>query len=111
MNLNALWANLDASALSLALMAVIVIAVVTSWHRHKEGFDLSQCIVDSATGKVSPEKIGYMTVLALMSWGFVALTLKGLMTEWYAGLYAGIFVMGRIGYKYADAKAGAPNVV
>jgi hypothetical protein len=108
MTLDAILAGIDTTVASLVIMVVIVIAVVASWHRNKEGFDLSTCIVETATGKVSPEKVGYMTALAMMSWGFAALVLQGKLTEWYAGLFAGIFVMGRVGLKYVDKK-DAPN--
>jgi hypothetical protein len=110
MTLDALLASIDASQVSLAVMTVLVLGVVASWHEKKPGFDLSDSLVDTTTGKVSPEKIGYMVVLALMSWGFVALILTNRMTEWFAGLYGGMFVMGRIGYKWADAKKESQNV-
>lgn len=109
MNFEAILAGLDGAQVALIAMALIVVLTVISWHRNKEGFDLSTCIVDTATGKVSPEKVGYMTALAVMTWGFCALILRNQMTEAYAGMYAGIFVLGRIGYKYVDAKNASPT--
>jgi polyferredoxin len=110
MDFYALLGKLDGAQIALICMVLIVILTVVSWHRNKDGFDLSTCITDTVTGKVSPEKIGYMTVLAMMSWGFAALVLRNQMTEMYAGMYAGVFVLGRIGYKYADTKKEAANV-
>lgn len=101
--------EMDASLVALTLMFLVVVLTVVSWHRNKPGFDLSQCIVDSVTQRIVPEKVGYMTVLALMSWGFVALTLQGKMTEWYAGLFAGIFVMGRLGSQALTIKKDIAN--
>ena len=50
-----------------------------------------------------------MTILCYMTWSFVTLVLRNQLTEWYAGLYGGLFVVGRIGYKYADAKKENQN--
>ena len=113
MTLDALLASIDAPMAALVVMTVIVIGTVVSWHRNKEGFDLSQCIVDSTTQRIAPEKVGFMTVLAIMTWGFVALVLQGKLTEWYATVYGGMFVAGRFGSQYLSTKkdiaAAAPG--
>lgn len=105
----ALLSHADPALTSLAFMVVIVIFVVASWHHSKDGFDLSQCIVDSTTGRISPEKVGYMTALAIMTWAFVALVMHDKMTEWYATVYAGLFVMGRLGSQYLTTKKDIAN--
>ena len=110
MTFDALLASIDAPMAALVVMSVIVIATVVSWHRTKDGFDLSQCIVDSTTQRIAPEKVGFMTVLAIMTWGFVALILQGKLTEWYAGLYGGMFVAGRFGSQYLSTKKDIASV-
>lgn len=89
--------SLDPSLVVLIVMSALVICVVWSWHANKSNdFHLQQVLVDSVTGKIAIEKVGFMTVLALMSWGFVALILRDKMSEWYVGLFGGLFVLGRI---------------
>lgn len=86
------------SLIALTVMAVLIIVVVWSWHRDKDSnFQLQQVIVDNTTNKISIEKVGYMTALAIGSWGFVALTLNDKLSEWYAMAYLGAFVIGRLG--------------
>jgi len=104
MTLDALLASIDAPMAALIVMTVIVVGTVVSWHRGKDGFDLSQCIVDSVTQRISPEKVAYMTVLAMMTWGFAALVLQGKLTEWFATVYSGVFVLGRVGSQWLTTK-------
>jgi len=87
--------SIDPSSISLLVLVILVIAVVWYWHLSDNSFNLQQCLLDSVTGKISVEKIGYMTALSLMSWGFVTLVLHDKITEWYAGLFGGLFVLGR----------------
>jgi hypothetical protein len=108
-NIEAIIAGLDFSTVSLAILVSMVTIAVMTWHATKDGFDVSDCLLDTTTRKVSPEKVGYMTVLLMMSWALAVQVMKGQLTEWYAGLYGGLFVLGRIGYKYVDAKKD-PNV-
>lgn len=97
--------NLDPAIVTLTAMAIIVIVVVWSWHADKtKDFHLQQVLVDSVTGKIAIEKVGYMTVLALMSWGFVTLILRDKLSEWYAGLFAGVFVLGRVASSWMAVK-------
>jgi hypothetical protein len=104
----------DPSLVALVLMAALVVSVVWSWHTNKAlDFHLQQVLVDSVTGKIAIEKVGYMTALAIGTWGFVAMMLKGSMTEWYFTSYMGVFVLGRMvaqGISVArDIKTGAPQ--
>jgi hypothetical protein len=92
--MDAFLIDFDASLVALCIMAALVIGTVYSWHTKKEGFDLSQTCTDSATGKISVEKIAYMTFLAIWTWGFVALILRDRLTEWYV-LIGSTFVLGR----------------
>jgi len=104
MNYFEIFRSLDPSLLALTIMSILVVATVISWHRNKEGFDLSQCIVDSVTGRIAPEKVGYMTVLAIMSWGFIAHVLKNTLTEAYVLCYGSLFVAGRFGSQWLSVK-------
>ena len=94
----AIWSvikGINMPVLSLIVMFGIVISVVWSWHRTKDGFDLSQVLVNSITGKIDVEKVGYMSVLAIWCWGFIALILDHLLTEYYVGIGVGAFVIGK----------------
>jgi hypothetical protein len=109
MNLEALVASIDASQVFLVVITVVMIVTVVMWHVQKPDFDLSQCLVDSASSRVSPEKVGYMVVLVYMTWSFVAQTLKGSLTEWFSGLYVGAFVAGRLGSQFLATKKDIAN--
>jgi hypothetical protein len=78
---------------------------VWSWHHDdKNNFDLQQVLVDNTTGKVAIEKVGFMTALAIGSFGFIALLFQEKMTEWYAGLYMGTFAVARLGSSWISIK-------
>ncbi len=92
----ALIASLDASLVALTVMTILVVGTVISWHRNgSSDFHLQQVLVDNTTGKISIEKVGYMTALAVGTWGFVALTLKNQMTEGYFTAFLGVFALAR----------------
>jgi hypothetical protein len=96
--------SMDPTLVALVVMTVLVVATVVSWHRNKAGFDLTQVITDSTTGRVAVEKVGYMTALAISTWGFVALILHDKMTEAYAGLYMATFAAARFGSQWLATK-------
>lgn len=87
--------SLDPSSISLLVLTTMVVLVVWSWHRSDSGFNLQQCLLDSVTGKISVEKIGYMSVLAVSLWGFVTLVQRDKLSDWYVGAIIGGFVLGR----------------
>lgn len=91
-----LMERLDGSVVALTIMSSLVVSVVWSWHSKKEfDFHLQQVLVDNVSGKISIEKVGYMTALAIATWGFVALILRNQMTEWFFTAYISVFVLGR----------------
>ena len=95
----------DPSIVVLAVMSLLIVSVVWAWHRDSSNdFHLQQVLVDNVSGKISIEKVGYMTALAIGTWGFVTLILHDKMTEWYAGLYLGAFVFGRLGSSWLSIK-------
>lgn len=87
--------TIDPSSAALVVTALVVVAVVVQWHRADDTFKLQQVLVDNTSGKISIEKVGYMTSLAIGSWGFVALTLHDKMTEGYFTAYLGVFALAR----------------
>lgn len=99
-----LFRSLDPSLIALTVMAILVVATVVSWHRNKDGFDLSQCILDSATGRISVEKIGFMSVLAVYIWGFIHLALKNTLSMEYVGLGLATFAAARFGSQWLSVK-------
>ena len=93
----------------LIFTALVVILVAFSWHTDKDvRFDLREVILDSATGKIAIEKVGYMTALTVSCWGFVSLMLEGKPIETYATLFLGTFAITRIASQglsvYKDTK-------
>lgn len=94
----------------LCVTALLVIGLALSWHRTDSvDFDLRQAVTDSVTGKLSVEKIAFMTALCVSTWGFVSLTLEGKLTEWYFSAYMLAFAATRIASQgLAVYKDGAP---
>lgn len=93
----ALVAGMSPSLVVLSIMFVVVLCVVWSWHRDKTNdFHLQQILVDNVSNKISAEKVGYMTALALMSWGFVDYVIDKRLPEWYVYAFGGLFVLGRV---------------
>lgn len=100
----------DPSLVVLVVMSLLVVSVVWSWHRNKDNnFHLQQVLVDNTSGKISIEKVGFMTALAISTWGFVALILRDKINEWYVGLYIMAFVAGRFGSSWLSVKKELSN--
>jgi len=87
--------SLDPSSVLLWVLIALVVFVVWSWHRADDNFDLRQCLQDNTTGKISVEKVGYVSVLGTSMWGFVTLVQRDKLTDWYVGAMIGGFVLGR----------------
>lgn len=104
----------DPSLVVLACMAITVMAVVWSWHSNpKLDFHLQQCLTDNTTGKIAIEKIGFMSVLVIWLWGFVAQVFNNHLSDWYVGIGITAFVMGRAASQAIsvakDIKTGVTN--
>lgn len=87
--------SVDPSSVLLWVLIALVVLVVWSWHRSDDDFDLRQCLQDNVTGKISVEKVGYVSVLGTSMWGFVTLVQRDKLTDWYVGAMIGGFVLGR----------------
>lgn len=81
--------------ISLIFMVTVIVLVIWRWHKDDNNFHLQQVLVDNTNGKIAIEKVGYMSSLAIGSWGFVALTQTGHMTEGYFATYLGVFALSR----------------
>lgn len=105
--------SIDPSTGALVVGTAIVIGVLIQWHRANDNFHLQQMLVDNVTGRVSIEKVGYMTALAVGSWGFIALTLHDKMTEGYFTAYLGVFALARVASSglavYKDTRGEMPK--
>ena len=89
--------------LTVIFTTMVVLAIV--WHTNKAiDFDLRQTVVDSQTGKISIEKVGYMVALIISSWSLVTLTLTDKLTEWFFGAYMTAFAVARWGSQYLATK-------
>ena len=90
------WAQI-VSITFLSATALLVVGLALSWHRSPSvDFDLRQAVTDSVTGKLSVEKVAFMTALCVSTWGFVSLTLEGKLTEWYFSAYMLAFAAARV---------------
>lgn len=67
-------------------------------------FFYDQLFVDK-DGTASTSKLAHITALFLSSWGFIHLTLKGALTEWYFLTYMTVWVLQRSYSKWIDLKA------
>lgn len=85
----------DASLVVLTFMSLIIVLTVVSWHFKDCTFQLQQLIVDNVSGKISIEKTGYMTALAVSTWIMITMTIYGKMTEGYLAGYLSIFALSR----------------
>lgn len=84
--------------INVSLLVILGMAcyVAYQWNKSKDhSFQLDQMLVDSVTGKISIEKVGYVTALTIGSWGFIALIQTGKMTESYFMGYLGVFALSR----------------
>ena len=86
----------DISTWYLLAMTLIVAIVLTIWHRSDGNFHLKQVLVDSVSEKISIEKVGYMTALAIGTWGFITLIQRDKMTEWFFMGYLSVFALSRV---------------
>lgn len=106
---------------SVLLMVVTagIFAVLVSWHRNPDDtFDLRQSVVDSTTGKIAVEKMGYMVALAYGTWIMVALVEANKMSENYYTIFLSVFAVVRVAssgisamkdVSMEKAKSGAAN--
>lgn len=79
------------------LLASIAIAVLVSfWRFHSDpkykDFNALDIITNNE-GKLSRPAIMEFGAFVIMTWGYVFLLNKGGLSEWYAGLYVGAFVI------------------
>jgi len=86
----------DISTWYLLVMTLIITIVLVIWHKADTDFHLQQVLIDSVTGKISIEKVGYMTALAIGTWGFVTLIQRDKMTEWFYMGYLSVFALSRV---------------
>ena len=100
---------------ALAVMYITIVAVVWSWHRSPTtGINLQQVLVDSVTGNIAIEKVGYMTALATGTWGFVAQAVTDKPLDAYAIGYFTVFAAARVAsqgiavYKDVNKPTGTP---
>lgn len=87
--------NLPFHDLFLVLLLAVGTSLLWRWHRSDAPFDLQQLVVDNTSGKLSIEKVGYMTVLGITSWGMTGLFSTGKMTENYMTIYLSVFALAR----------------
>jgi hypothetical protein len=95
--------NLDTAVLIIG--TVIVLASAWLWQRRTDNkFDLLDLISDE-TGKLSLSKTGQLVALLVSTWGFVALTRAGNLTEWYFMAYMLAWSGANIARQVIEAKA------
>jgi hypothetical protein len=88
---------MDLSVAVLSVGSLVVFYVLYVWHKANHPFDLRQLLLDSATDKISIEKVGYITALIVSSWSFVTMVSKNTLTEWFFTAYIAVFAAARLG--------------
>lgn len=76
----------------------MVVAVIALWKSHKDqskdfkNFNLLDLITTSQ-GTINRPAVMELVVFVLMGWGFIVYVARGTLSEWYAGLLVGAFVL------------------
>jgi hypothetical protein len=97
--------NLDTAVLIIGTLVVLVSAWL--WQRRTDNkFDLLDLISDE-TGKLSLSKTGQFVALLVSTWGFVALTRAGNLTEWYFMAYMAAWAGANIARQVIESKTKA----
>ena len=78
--------------LSLLLVFIILAILLVYIQCKKDALDLRWLILDETTKQPSIHKIGQGLALAVSTWGFIELTLKGSLTEFYFTGYISVWV-------------------
>lgn len=77
------------SDLALSVGAIIALIFLLRWTKQHPAFDLSDLLTGD-NGRISATKFAQTGTWLISTWGFVTLTQKGLMTEWYFMGYVGL---------------------
>lgn len=86
-----LFHDATATELSLAAVLFIAIALLIRIQLKKDKLDFRWLILDDTTKQPSIHKIGQCLALLVSTWGFVMLTMKGTLTEFYFTGYIGVW--------------------
>jgi hypothetical protein len=79
----AFLSNLSFTEISLTVILLVLVGLLIRVQLKKDGLDLRWLILDDTTKQPSIHKIGQCLALSVSTWGFVVLTTKGLLTEFY----------------------------
>lgn len=98
--------ELYANLILLGLVMLIAVSMVR-FHKneHYKNFNLVD-VVTCREGKVSRPAIMEFGAWVVATWGFAILINQGKLTEWYAGLYFGAFVVRAAHAAYLSTKNG-----
>lgn len=93
------------------LLGMLTFALYVLYHAQNENdeFDLRHLVVDPSTNKVILEKFAMFGAFIFSSWGFVALTVKGTLSEWYFIGYMAAWAATRSFTGWVASKKGTPN--
>jgi hypothetical protein len=89
------------------LLFVVVVAFTAFLWRlnrsEKAKFFFDDLLIDEV-GRASTSKLAQIIALISSTWAFLHVTLAGELTEWFYGLYMGIWVLNRGYAKWIDNK-------
>lgn len=94
------------------LFVVVVVFTAFLWRLNrsdKTKFFFDDLLID-LDGKASTSKLAQVVALIASTWAFLHVTLAGELTEWFYGLYMGIWVMNRGYAKWVDSKVTTTKV-
>ena|SRR3990167_2339323 len=104
--------NLDVSDILLnsILGLGLLIVLVSAWRVHNDKEKYANLnlltLITHADGSFSRPAVQEFGVFIIMSWAFILLANKGILTEWFVGLYVGSFVLRAAHSAYLNSKNG-----
>ena len=85
----------------------LIVVVVSAWRFHRnpayKNFNLFS-LISHQDGTPSRPAVQELGVFVIMSWAFVLLVNKGLLTEWFVMMYVGAFVARAAHSAYLNSK-------
>lgn len=93
----------------LVFMLAMALYMLHRAQSEDDDFDLRHLVSDPGTGKIVLEKFTMFGAFVFSSWGFVALTMKGVLSEWYFIGYMAAWAATRSFTGWVQSKKATSN--
>ena len=94
--------------LNLILIGIFLAVAVSMYRFHTskryDSFNLLD-LITTRDGRISRPAVMEIGAFVLMTWGFIVLVQRDNLAEWYAGIYAGAFVLRAAHSAYLSCKS------